>query len=163
MVDKSKIIRDEKGRIIRPIPQKTNKNGIVGRPCKCCESKDEVLRITNEYIKECADDKSKVPFMEELALKLGTNRESVWEWVKKEEDHPEFADAYKVLQTLQSLKLQIRVLGRYNPNGAIYLLKVIHKMIEVSKHIQSGEDDGPIKYEIEIVEDKNADIPEENE
>lgn len=153
------IERDEKGRIITPLPQDTNKNGTTGRPCKYCSNKDEYQKITNEYVRVSTRSEGKVtiPFIEELSLKLGVHRETVLEWAKHP-DHPEFSDSISTLQTIQSLRLQQRILGRYNPTGAIALLKWHHGMIETSKQILAGDKDEPI--EVKIVEEQVREIPE---
>lgn len=147
--------QNEKGQIIKGVAQDTNKNGTAGRPCKLCENLVSMTKTLSDYLEECQSiSKPKIPFIEEIALRLKAHRETIMEWAKNKEDHPDFSDLIYTAQTLQSLRLQQRVLGRYNPTGAISLLKWHHGMIETEKRILAGDKDAPVKLEIEIIEDK---------
>ena len=133
-----------------------------GKPCRLCENMDEYLKIVDEYIKDCqSTTKPKMPFIEEIALKLKAHRETVMEWAKNKEDHPEYSNLIYTAQMLQSLRLQQRVLGRYNPTGAISLLKWHHGMIETEKRILAGDKDEPVKLEVQIVEEDKKKFEDE--
>lgn len=161
---------DESGRIIKGIAQDTNKNGTAGRPCEYCKDKEEIQKITEAYFKRCYESKpQQIPFIEELALLLDHDDETITLWAKKKRkdiendneenslEHPEFSALYRKLKTLQKLFLSKRILGRYNPSGAISLLKWHHGLIETEKQILAGEKNEPL--EIVIVEDKTINTP----
>jgi hypothetical protein len=154
------IIRDKKGRIVKGIAQDTNKNGTAGRPCEYCKDKDKIQKLTDDYLIECRTAKPAIiPYFEELVDRLDRMPEIVSEWrdAKNKDgslEHPEFSKSIGKLKNLQKLKLFHRTIGRFNPTGAIFQLKVNHGLVEVSKNIQAGDSDNPVKYEIEIVEDK---------
>lgn len=137
-----------------------------GRKCILCENKEKMLGIAEEYFQRCyqgieitEDGKKKkrvgVPYIEELAFRLSVHRETVMEWAKDNQEgheHKEFSDTIKRIQDLQRLRLQERVMGRYNPTGAIFLLKTNHKFIETEKQILAGDKDEPLQ--IEVIEEK---------
>jgi hypothetical protein len=125
-----------------------------GRPCLYCQNKDKYQKIADEYIAWSLveqKDKRRIPYTEELALKLGHHRESIMNWANNEAEHPQFFDTIKILQTIQALRLQQRTLGRYNPTGAIFLLKANHNFMESEKKILAGDRTEPLT--IEIVEE----------
>lgn len=151
--------QDNLGRFNGGIAQDTDKNGTAGRPCKLCANYEELYNIAKKYIDSCmnvVEGKTKMPFKEELALLLKVRAETLSEWVKNKTEHPEFSDLLSTLQTLQSLRLQQRVLGRYNPTGPLALLKWHHGMIETSKQILAGDKSEPLT--IEIIEEKVRDV-----
>lgn len=133
-----------------------------GRPCEYCANKDEIDKKTMEYINLGREDKPRVLFLIELALRLDKHRETIMNWAHaKNEDgslqHPLFFDMVKSVEQMQELRLQQRILGRYNPSGAIFLLKTKHGYIESEKRILAGDHKEPL--EIVITEDnrmKNA-------
>jgi hypothetical protein len=157
------IIRDKLGRIVRPIPQDTNKNGTAGRPCGFCKNKDEVMRIAKEYFDTCRNGKTvKIPFLEELALDLDITEETLTLWAKKKSridpngdslEHPEFYEIWSKINLLQKLMLSKRILGRFNPQGAISLLKWHHDMIETEKRMLVGDKNSE-PLEVRIIEEK---------
>lgn len=113
----------------------------VGRPTKY---NDRILKKFKDYYKECLADENKVPFMEEVALKLWVNRDTIYQWAKetrKDEQgndyllHQEFSDTLKMIQTLQEIRLsQIGVKDQRNV-VAIFLLKAKHGYVETEKRI----------------------------
>ncbi len=151
------ILRDEKGQITQGVAQDTNKNGTAGRPCLLCQRQKEIISKTQKYFEDCFT-KMRMPFFEELALMLDFDDETLSIWAKKktletnELEHPEFSAYISKLKTLQKLRLQQRVLGKFNPTGALSLLRWHHGMIEAQKNIIAGEKDDILK--IEIVEEK---------
>lgn len=158
VVNEPQIIRNEKGQIVKPIPQDTNKNGTAGRPCEFCQRKDEILKITQDYINTGKGDKPKMVYINELALFIGCDRDKVADWKNKKMrggnyEHPEFHRLVKELESIQELRLQQRIMGRYNPTGAIFLLKTKHGYIETEKKVHAGDPDEPL--EIIITEEKS--------
>jgi len=135
-----------------------------GRPCEYCKDKDVKQKIAEEYLRQCYHGKpQQIPFIEELAILLDCDDETITLWAKKKikdtenkdiEDsleHPEFSAIVTKLKMIQKLLLMKRILGRYNPTGAISLLRWHHGMIETQKQILAGEKAEPL--EIRIVED----------
>lgn len=96
----------------------------VGRPTKYNE---EVLSIAQFYVQQCQHDQQ-MPFIEELALALEVNEDTVVEWAK---EHDEFSVAVKKLKMLQKLYLKKGALGKkLHPSLSIFLLKANHGMNE---------------------------------
>lgn len=130
-----------------------------GRPCEACTNKENILRITREYIDLGKnEEKPRMVYINELAIRLGCYRDIISEWrSKKKEDgtleHKEFSDMIKELESIQELRLQQRTMGRYNPTGAIFLLKTKHKYIETEKQLLGSDRDQPLQ--IELIEEKN--------
>lgn len=96
----------------------------IGRPTKYGP---QVVEKANEYYERCLgaakDSMDLIPFIEQLAVELDVDGDTVWEWDKQ---HPEFSEAIKKIKSLQKLRLQQRSLGTVNPTGAIFLLKANH-------------------------------------
>lgn len=129
----------------------------AGRPCEFCANKEELLEKTRKYIESGKGERPKVLFLNELALILDHHRETIMEWANKKTqndilEHPEFSDMVKSIEEMQELRLQQRILGRYNPTGAIFLLKTKHGYIETEKKILGGDTKDPL--EIIITEAK---------
>lgn len=127
-----------------------------GRPTKYT---DEINTKAQEYLKQCQDqeyefhktrgDRSdtyeekvrvSLPTIEGLALYLGVNRDSLYEWKGK---HKEFSDTLHDILAEQSKRLQEGALsGRYNPLIAKLILSANHGMKEKS---DITSDDKPIQ------------------
>lgn len=120
----------------------------AGRPSDYSEDK---LTLTKKYIDDCIAEED-IPFVEQLAVKLDTSKQTVYSWADK---HPEFLDAIKRIETIQLFLLQKgSLIGKYNPTSAIFQMKANHGMIETEKKIQEHI----IKYE-ELDDDQlNASI-----
>jgi hypothetical protein len=113
-----------------------------GRPS---EYTPEVIEQINEYMEEAIPQNMKIPTVEGIALKLGINRDTLYEWAKV---HPEFSDTLSKLKMKQKEILQeIGIFGGKEINATIValLLKVNHDMIETTKtDITSGGKPIPI-------------------
>lgn len=114
----------------------------VGRPCEFCINKESILDATRKYILSGIQSEKQRPlFLNELAIVvLKKHRETIMNWADKknaegELEHKEFFDMIKEVQEIQELQLQKRILGRYNPTGAIFLLKTKHGYIETEKKV----------------------------
>lgn len=100
---------------------------IVGRPTKYDEG---VLNKARAYVQRCQNDKE-IPFIEELALTLDVNDDSIVEWAKL---HDEFSATVKKLKLLQKLRLKRGALEKWlHPSISIFLLKANHGMSEDEK------------------------------
>lgn len=102
----------------------------TGRPT---EYKPGVIDEINEYLKSAVPENQQIPTIERIALKLGINRDTLYEWAKV---HPEFSDTIeKVKATQKDLLIQTGIFGGKEINATIIalLLKVNHDMVEVQK------------------------------
>ena len=99
-----------------------------GRPTKY---KPEIIYPKiEEYISQCGREQTTLPTIEGLALYLGVNPDTLFEWDKR---YPEFSETLKRILALQ--KKQLIDDGLYggkevNATMAIFLLKVNHGMRE---------------------------------
>lgn len=97
-----------------------NKN--FGRPTKYS---DEIVNIAREYLISC-EENNETPFIEELALKIGVDDSTLWNWSGKYE---EFAQIYNALLTYQKLDLKKKSLkGDYASRIASLLLSSDHNV-----------------------------------
>ena len=97
-----------------------------GRPTKY---KPELVTQLLEYV-----DSVDIPFLEEIALRMGIHQDTYYEWVAAHED---FSEANKRLKTKQKVALLKASLGKkFNVSGAIFQLKANHGMIETERKIQ---------------------------
>lgn len=130
----------------------------MGRPCEYCERSEEIDKLSLAYIGQANNtDKPRMVYINELALILKIDRDRIQDWShKKKEDgsleHPNFNRIIKELETSQELRLQQRLMARYNPTGAIFLLKTKHKYIETEKKLLGGDSHEPL--EIRIIDEK---------
>ena len=122
----------------------------MARPSKY---RSEVISEINEYLANAIPENQQIPTIEGIALKLGINRDTLYEWAKV---HRKFSDTIEKLRMTQKEALiQTGIFGGKEVNAQIIalLLKVNHDMVETEKKIMVGEDGGPIN--IKIVEDGN--------
>lgn len=134
----------------------------VGRPCKYCENKPYYQGIVDAYLKKHEEsEKPTIPFIEELAIRMKIDDETLVIWAKKELptidsepllEHPELSASFRLLKTMQKLRLKQRAMGRYNPHGALYLLNADHKVIQTNKEVIAGDTNEPLN--INIIEEK---------
>jgi hypothetical protein len=103
------------------------KTAKMGRPTKYIPS---LVKKIDEYITEAVPENMKIPTIEGLALKLGVNRDTLYDWAKK---YPDFSDTIKALKLKQKEHLtEIGIFGGKEINASIVslLLKVNHDMKE---------------------------------
>lgn len=94
------------------------------RPSKYSE---ETVKIAQKYIEDCWREKT-TPFIEELALELDINDDTINEW---EKEHEEFSATIRKLKMLQRLHLKRGALEKkYQSNVAIFLLNANHSVEE---------------------------------
>jgi hypothetical protein len=128
-----------------------------GRPTKYS---DEILRKTEEYFQKSygkVDGKFRIPFIEELALELNVDEDTVVEWMNKKNDdsslvYPEFSATYRRIFLLQKLRLKQAGLRGKSQSFIIFLLNSNHGMVSAEKQILTGEKTEPLQ--ITIVEEK---------
>ena len=132
-----------------------------GRPCNLCQHLEEFQNKLQDYIDDCRGkkgNKPKVPYLMEFADMIDVDKETIIDWSNKlipetkELEHTEFHRLIKVCENLQELRCNQRLMGRYNPTGAIFLLKTKHKYIETEKQIHAGDANEPL--EIRIIEER---------
>jgi hypothetical protein len=134
-----------------------------GRPCSFCQHKEEYLTKAQGYFNSCKkgkDGKPSIPFVEDLAFELSTIDENIVNWANKlkengEREHPEFFTIYSNVKMLQKVSLKKRALGRFNPVGALSLLRFDHGAMETSKQVHVGDKNEPLVITI-VEEVKNV-------
>lgn len=144
--------------------QDNKPKNLGGRPCEYCKNKDSVEKKVQGFIDRCTTSekgKTIMPFLEELCLELDIDEDTMSNWANKktpenEAEHPWFFGAYKKLRMVQKLRLQQRTMGRYNPTGAIFLLKANHGYMESEKKILAGDRNEPLQ--IEIIEEAKREV-----
>ena len=100
---------------------------MLGRPTKYNE---QMLSKAQSYVQHCQNGEE-MPFIEELALELDVNEDTVVEWAKT---HVEFSATVKRLKMLQKLYLKKGALEKkLHPSLSIFLLKANHGMNEEEK------------------------------
>ena len=104
-----------------------------GRPTKYNE---DVLVKAQSYVQHC-QNATEMPFIEELALSLDINEDTVVEWAK---EHDEFSATVKRLKMLQKLHLKKGALEkRLHPSLSIFLLKANHGLNEEEKEPETSQ------------------------
>lgn len=116
-----------------------------GRPTKYIP--EVIYPLIDEYLESCGKEQTELPTVEGLALKLGINPDTVYEWDKK---YPEFSEYLKKISAKQ--KNQLINDGMYggkevNASMAIFLLKAIHKMSDGSQVLQQFNVGGNMELE----------------
>lgn len=109
---------------------KEESKGLIkeGRPTKYLP--DIIFPKIDKYLSGCGREQTQFPTAEGLALYLGVNTDTLYEWNKV---HPQFSDYLKKLSETQ--KNQLMNDGMYggkkvNASMAIFLLKAIHHLKE---------------------------------
>jgi hypothetical protein len=125
-----------------------------GRPTKYTP---QVIIELNDYLQEAIPENMSIPTVEGIALKLGINKDTLYEWAKK---HKEFSDALAKLKMMQKEALvKTGIFGGKEINQAIVglLLKVNHKMYEQPKVLQQFNIGG--KMSVEFIDDESKTVP----
>lgn len=151
--------RDAKGHFLPGHTESVGNDG--GRPCKFCENESIIMKKTTAYIREFLNAKGgrgETPFIEELALKLEVDENTMTNWATKkrkdteELEHPMFLGAFNTIMGLQKLQLKrIGLKGRAQ-HFAQFLLSANHDLISAEKRIVAGDSQEPLN--IRIVDDK---------
>lgn len=153
--------RNEKGQFVKGHASSQQDH----RPCEFCKRKEEILKITEEYLapylKSISTDKPTEPLKEILALKIGVSDRTVDRWVDKDtsdsdEDHSQFCHLISLLMTCAKAYNLRRLNGRYNARGAEFKLARMHGLIETSKTVHAGEVNEPLQIII-TEEDRKKD------
>lgn len=98
-----------------------------GRPTKYTP---QIIGEINKYLTDAIPQNMKIPTIEGIALKLGINKTTLYEWAEK---YPEFSNALEKLKMMQKESLtEIGIFGGKEINAAIVklLLEVNHNMRE---------------------------------
>jgi len=94
----------------------------MARPTKYSQ---ELLKKAEEYVNACQES-GEIPYIEELALDLQINDDTIVEWAKK---YDEFSATVDKLKLLQRLGLKKGALTKvYQAGISIFLLKCNHGM-----------------------------------
>ena len=153
--------------VVETKPEEVKPKHAGGRPCQLCQHLEEYQIKLKQYIDECRGKDSKkprVPYLMEFADIVDVDKETIIDWSdkinaeSKELEHPEFHRLIKVCENLQELRCNQRLMGRYNPTGAIFLLKTKHKYIETEKKLLGNDNNTPLQ--IEIIEERS--LPDES-
>jgi hypothetical protein len=120
----------------------------TGRPTKYIP--DIIYPKIDEYLESCGKEQTELPTAEGLALKLGVNTDTLFEWAKV---HPEFSEYLKKLA--QKQKNQLMNDGMYggkevNAGMAIFLLKAIHGL---------KDNEGQTNIQVNVVPILGKDFP----
>jgi hypothetical protein len=90
-----------------------------------------------DYLVECGQLDT-LPMAEDLKLKFGVHKDTIYEWAKQ---HKEFSDSLEALKSWQKVKLVRKALdGKYNPQIAKLMLSVNHGMVETNRSELTGKD-----------------------
>lgn len=111
----------------------------------------EVIDKINGYLSEAIPQNMKIPTIEGIALKLGVNRDTIYQWVKVNKEFADTIDRVKMLQKEYLIEIGIFGGKDVNPSIVALLLKVNHDMIETERKELVGKDGGELK--IKIIQD----------
>lgn len=117
---------------------------------------ENIVELVEAYIAECGNEQMRLPTVEELALRLNVNDDTLNDWSKKHEDFAKVFNRLKMYQKVQLINGGMYGGKEINASMFIFLLKANHNMIESDRHIIETkgslidvEDDG--KTEIHTV------------
>jgi hypothetical protein len=105
----------------------------------------KIIDELNQYLTEAVPENMKIPTVEGIALRVGINKKTLYEWAKI---YPEFSNALEELKMKQKECLQeIGIFGGKEINATIValLLKVNHDMIETTRQEIGGVNGQPIQ------------------
>lgn len=101
----------------------------------------QCLKIAKNYLLECFTG-HKIPFIQELSMRLEINDDTLNEWCKVNED---FSATIKRVKDYQKMRLMDDGLsGKVNTSMAIFLLKANHKLIETQRIQNTGDEEEPM-------------------
>ena len=123
----------------------------VGRPT---DYSPEVIDKVNEYLRNAVPENQQIPTIERIALNIGVNRDTLYEWAKQ---HTDFSDTLERVRAIQKdLLIQTGIFGgkEINSNIIMLMLKVNHDMIETEKKL-IGNPDGSNLESLVVI--KNGD------
>lgn len=110
----------------------------MGRPTKY---RRKCLKIIENYLLECFT-KHKIPFIQEISMRLGVNDDTLNEWCKVNRD---FSATIKRVKDYQKMRLMDDGLsGKVNTSMAIFLLKANHGLIETQRIQNTGDEEEPM-------------------
>lgn len=109
-----------------------------GRPTKY---KNEFTKVAEDYVAECKRDK-KVPWIEEIAARLGVSEMTIWRWSKANKD---FCYAVDNIKNHQKLALKTIGLSKNPTQMAIFLLKANHDLYDKHEVKHTSDGDKPIR------------------
>lgn len=130
----------------------------VGGPGRKEKYDSSMVQKAYEYLEMTMTAKNDFPSIDGFAYFLGVDDTSILGWANKkikDQDgkltkqlaRPDFFAAVKRIKRCQKIKLMrdgFYMGKKVNANMAIFLLKVNHKMVEVSKHELVGKDGKPL-------------------
>lgn len=120
----------------------------------------ELIEKIHTYFEEAVPTNMRIPTVEGLALKLGINRDTLYDWEKK---HKEISDTLALIKLKQKEYLtEIGIFGgkEINANIVALFLKANHGMIETERREIGGVEGR--KIEINVVEEDKKKFTEEN-
>jgi len=95
---------------------------MMGRPTKYNR---DVARQAKKYVEDCYKG-NRTPYIEELALELDLNDDTINEWTKKHSDFSATIDRLKILQRLHLKRGALE--KKFQSNIATFLLKANHDL-----------------------------------
>lgn len=111
-----------------------------GRPTKY---RPIFVKKVDKYYKKCLKD-NVMPFIEDVAMLLEVDPDTITNWTKANKHFFGAIDRIKLLQRMLLKKIVART-----PQGAIFLLKANHGLIEAEKVLHGGTpEEEPIRFTV---------------
>jgi hypothetical protein len=107
----------------------------MARPTKYKKSH---IKIAEHYLNECKNNR-KVPFLEELASRIGVTEKTLWNWSKARQG---FLLAIEKIMDHQ--RLTLKTLGLKSPHVITFLLEANHGMIRTERLQHTGTKEEPL-------------------
>ena len=108
----------------------------MARPTKY---RPKYIKTAENYLVECKNQ-HKLPFLQELAGRIGVNKRTLSRWG---EANDKFSLALEDIMDYQCMAIQ--TLGLKSPSMLIFLLETNHGMIRTERLQHEGKDGGPIE------------------
>lgn len=137
-ISEPKIVRDEKGRIVKPVPQKTNKNGKAGR--KTVVDDEVLLKLEQAFLMGCDD--------EEACQFSNISPSTLYKYQRENPEFSQEKDLWKLNPILKATATVYKSLGQ--PEMARWFLERRKKDKFSTRQELVGASDGsaqPIKIE----------------